>query len=76
MKKVKQFYGSVKNKAAVAGGLMIGASSAMAVGPDYSSITSGIDASTVVTAIIAMGVVKVGPNVAKWATNKLANFFR
>lgn len=42
---------------------------------DFSSISSGITITTVVTAIIAMGAIKILPNVAKWATNKLASFF-
>lgn len=48
----------------------------MAEGPDYSGITSAVDVSTVTLAIIAMAALKVGPNVAKWAGNKLASFFR
>jgi len=43
---------------------------------DLSAITSAVDVSTVAVAIIAMGALKVGPNVAKWAANKLASFFR
>ena len=51
------------------------ATSAGAVGTDYSSISSGVDASTVVTAIIAMGAIMILPNVAKWAAKKIATFF-
>ncbi len=42
---------------------------------DFSSITSAVDIGTVATAIIAMGAIMILPNVAKWATKKLANFF-
>lgn len=42
---------------------------------DFSTITSGISTSTIVTAIIAMGALMILPNVAKWGTKKLANFF-
>lgn len=43
---------------------------------DLSPITSAVDVTTVAVAIIAMAALKVGPNVAKWAGNKLAGFFR
>ena len=43
---------------------------------DYSSITGAVNVGTVAAAIVAMGVLKVGPNVAKWASNKLASFFK
>lgn len=43
---------------------------------DYSTIGAAVSVGGVITAIVAMGVLKVGPNVAKWATNKLASFFR
>lgn len=43
---------------------------------DLSAITSAVDVTTVAAAIIAMAALKVGPNVAKWAGNKLAGFFR
>lgn len=46
-----------------------------AAGMDFSSITSGVDTSTIVTAIIAMGAVMMLPGVAKWAAKKLATFF-
>lgn len=43
---------------------------------DYSGITGAVDVSTVSAAIVAMGVIMVGPNVARWATRKLVGFFR
>lgn len=42
---------------------------------DFSSITEAVNVSTVASAIIAMGAIKILPNVARWAANKLANFF-
>jgi hypothetical protein len=61
--------------------LLVGAGVAGTVGMasavvDYSGISGAVDVSVVAAAIVAMGVLKVGPNVARWATNKLANFFR
>lgn len=64
------------NRVLVALGLASASALSMATAPDYSPIGAGIDVTTVVAAIIAMGVIKAGPNVAKWATNKLASFFR
>lgn len=45
-------------------------------GLDFSSITAAVSVGGVAVAIIAMAALKVGPNVAKWAGNKLAGFFR
>lgn len=42
---------------------------------DFTPITSAVDVSTVAVAIIAMAAIKIVPNVARWAGNKLANFF-
>ncbi|URL60334.1 capsid protein [Luteibacter flocculans] len=47
----------------------------MAAGTDFSSIGAGVDSSTAITAIVAMGVIVVGPGFAKWATKKVATFF-
>lgn len=43
---------------------------------DFTAITTAVSVAGVSAAIIAMGALKVGPNVAKWAANKLASFFR
>ncbi len=57
-------------------GLMIGASAAHAdAGPDFTSMIAGVASAGAVAAIVAMGVVKIAPNFAKWATNKVASFF-
>lgn len=48
---------------------------AMAEGADYSSILTGLDSSTAVTAIIGAGVILAGVGFAKWATKKVARFF-
>lgn len=44
-------------------------------GPDFSSMIAGVASAGAVAAIVAMGVVKIAPNFAKWATNKVASFF-
>lgn len=59
----------------VSGGSLLVSTGAFAVGTDFSSISSGVDASTVVTAIVAMGAIMILPNVAKWAAKKIATFF-
>lgn len=43
---------------------------------DFSSISAAVSVGAVSLAIIAMGAVKIVPNVAKWGTNKLVSFFR
>lgn len=48
----------------------------METGLDFSSMISAVSATAVVTAIVGMGVVKIAPNFARWATNKIASFFR
>ena len=42
---------------------------------DFSAITGAVDASTVVTAIVAMGAIMILPSVAKWSVKKIATFF-
>ncbi|WP_246031163.1 hypothetical protein [Rhodanobacter lindaniclasticus] len=63
--------------AAVLAGSMVVAGSAMAqtTGTDYSSILSGLDTSTAITAIVGAGVIVAGVGFAKWATKKVARFF-
>lgn len=43
---------------------------------DFSAISTGLSAETAILAIIGMGAIKIAPNFAKWATNKIAGFFR
>lgn len=52
-----------------------GAANAAALAPDLSSMSSSVDTSTVVTAIIAFGVIYMGPGFAKWAVKKVGSFF-
>lgn len=56
-------------------GLLAAAGAANAV-VDYSGIEGAVDVTTVAAAIVGMAVLKVGPNVASWASRKLAGFFR
>jgi hypothetical protein len=43
---------------------------------DYSVITAAVGVGGLAVALIAMGALKAGPNVAKWGANKLASFFK
>ena len=43
---------------------------------DFSSILTGLASASAVTAIIAAGAIKAAPGFARWATNKVATFFR
>lgn len=69
MNKAKTLGGAV----VLAGSSMAGA--AMAAGDDYSSILTGLDSSTAITAVIGAGVILAGVGFAKWATKKVARFF-
>lgn len=51
------------------------APSAFAV-DDYSGVLTGLSAATAITAIIAAGGIKAGVGFARWATNRVASFFR
>lgn len=51
------------------------ASAQTTTGNDYSSILSGLDTSTAITAVIGAGVLLAGVGFAKWATKKVARFF-
>ena len=59
----------------VAAGLTLGAVGVASAADDYSGIVAAVSIGGVVTSIIGMGAVKILPNVARWATNKIANFF-
>ncbi|WP_313497385.1 capsid protein [Pseudoxanthomonas mexicana] len=43
---------------------------------DFSEILTGLVATGAVTAIIGAGALKAAPGFARWATNKVATFFR
>lgn len=42
---------------------------------DFAPMVAGISATAAVAAIVGMGVVKLAPNFARWAINKVASFF-
>ena len=48
----------------------IGAS-AFAVGPDFTTLTTAVDFSTVGTAILAIGALMVVPKVVRWGTGRV-----
>lgn len=43
---------------------------------DFSEILTGLATAGAVTAIIGAGALKAAPGFARWATNKVATFFR
>jgi len=79
--KVKQ--AAQKAKAVVMAGILaVGAGAAvtvtqpaMATGTDFSTITSGLDESTVITAVVAAAALLAAVGFAKWAAKKLGRFF-
>lgn len=44
-------------------------------GLDFSSMIAVVSGAAVIAAFVSMGVVKLGPNFAKWCVNKIAGFF-
>ncbi|MBH1552542.1 capsid protein [Stenotrophomonas maltophilia] len=43
---------------------------------NFDSILTGLAVTSAVSAIIGAGALKASPGFARWATNKVANFFR
>jgi len=43
---------------------------------DFAAMIAAVSATGAVAAIVSMGVVKLSPNFARWAVNKVAGFFR
>lgn len=73
MNKAKTLVGVVLSAGSVLAGAAMAQTSG--TGSDYSSILSGLDTSTAITAIIGAGVLLAGVGFAKWATKKVARFF-
>ncbi|MBD8709015.1 hypothetical protein IFT47_20500 [Pseudomonas sp. CFBP 13711] len=79
MKQLKALFSMSKTQAAVATSVAatVAAPMTFAAGNDidFSTMIGGIAGATAIAAIVSMGVVKIGPNFAKWAVNKVASFF-
>lgn len=76
MLRLKNLFSRSNLTVAVAGAAMASSGAFAAEGVDFSSLITGLAAGGVITSIVAMGVIKIGPNFAKWGTNKLVGFFR
>lgn len=61
--------------AVAASGAMVGGLAMAQTTTDYSSILTGLDTSTAITAIVAAGAILAGVGFAKWATKKVGRFF-
>ena len=77
MKQLKSLFGFSKTQlvSAVAMTSVVLAPGAFAEDVDFSSMVGGVASAAAVAAIVSMGVVKIAPNFAKWAVNKVASFF-
>ncbi|MBP1143233.1 negative regulator of sigma E activity [Pseudomonas sp. PvP027] len=77
MKQLKALFSMSKTQFAVAASAtaLVVSTAASAAEPDYGSMISDVASTGAVAAIVAMGVVKIAPNFAKWAVNKVASFF-
>ncbi|WP_247539180.1 hypothetical protein [Ralstonia pseudosolanacearum] len=67
----KQLQAAVAAAAAV---VATGASAA-ATTIDFTNMTGSVDASTVITALVAFGAIYLGPGFSKWAVKKVSTFF-
>lgn len=61
--------------AVVLGSTMALPAFAVAGDVDFSTMIAAVSGAAVIAAFVSMGVVKLGPNFAKWAINKVAGFF-
>ena len=78
MKQLKALFAMSKTQAAAATAVaasVVAPMSFAAGDVDFSAMIGGVVATGAVAAIVAMGVVKIAPNFAKWAVNKVASFF-
>lgn len=66
-----------RNQLALAVALVVAAPLTMAADGDidFSTMVAAVSGAAVIAAFVSMGVVKLGPNFAKWAINKVAGFF-
>lgn len=63
-------------RAAAVAALAAAGSSAFAVGPDFSTLSSAVDFTTVGTAILAIAAVMMLPKVIKWGAGKVLSMVR
>lgn len=59
----------------VLAGVGLVAAQSQAAGVDLSALTAGVDLSTVGPAIIAVAVIKLGPQIIKFAVNAVTRLF-
>lgn len=66
-----------RNQLSVALALVVASPLSMAAAGDldFATMIAAVSGATVIAAFMSMGVVKLGPNFAKWAINKVAGFF-
>lgn len=74
---MKLFNRISRNQLAVAVALVVASPLSMAAAGDldFATMIAAVSGATVIAAFMSMGVVKLGPNFAKWAINKVAGFF-
>lgn len=77
MNLMQTMMGKLQVLAVVALSLLLvgGNAAATPTGPDFSSILSGVDSSTAVTAILAGAVILALVGFAKWGAKKVGKFF-
>jgi hypothetical protein len=55
---------------------IVATSASHAVGPDFTSLTSAVDFSTVATAVLAIAALMIVPKVVGWGAKKVMGFVR
>jgi hypothetical protein len=55
----------------VAVGVLASAAAANAAGPDFTTLTTAVDFSTVATAILAIAALMIVPGVVKWGARRV-----
>lgn len=70
------FQGIRKYGALVVGGLATVPVFAQATAPDFTTLTTSVDFSTVATGVLAIAALMVVPKVAAWGAKKVIGFIR
>ena len=63
------------SKTSIALLLMLASAVSNAAGPDFSTLTSSIDLSTISTAILAIAALLIGPSAVRWGAKMIIRFF-
>jgi hypothetical protein len=60
----------------IAAGVAAAAGAANAVGPDFSTLTTAVDVTSIGVGVLALGAIMMGPKVIVYGVRKILAFFR